>query len=61
MRTITCNQCGIAVAIDDFIVAECPNCDSYMDPNRLDLKVEPGLSTIIRVKPVLTSALVEED
>ena len=61
MRTICCNNCGHEIAEDDFIVQQCPVCDSYMELNRLNLKVEPELGNIIRVNPVHTSALVERD
>lgn len=59
MRTITCNHCGYEIAEDDFIIQQCPICDSYMEVNRLNLKVDSELGTIIRVNPVHTSTLVE--
>lgn len=61
MRTITCNSCGHEIAVDDFIIQQCPICDSFMEVNRLNLKVEPELGNIIRINPVQTSALVERD
>lgn len=49
VRTITCNECGYAIGEDDFILCECPACDSFMDLNRLNKKVNPEFETIIRV------------
>ena len=59
MRTIQCPNCHYEIAEDDFIVQQCPICDSYMEVNRLNLKVDSELGTIIRVNPVHTSTLVE--
>lgn len=50
MRTIDCNDCGHSIAVDDFISSCCPICDSYMTPNRLNLKVDPSVGLIIKVE-----------
>lgn len=52
MDIVTCKSCGHGVGMDDFIVAQCPVCDSFMDLDRLQLKVNPNLNKIIRVKIV---------
>lgn len=52
MKTVDCNECGHSICIDDFIVQCCPICDSYMELNRLNVKVEPSLLNIIRISPV---------
>lgn len=61
MRQITCHNCGHVVAEDDFILQQCPVCDSYMPVSRLDKKVDADLGSIIRINPVQPSALVEFD
>lgn len=50
MRTIDCNHCGHSIAVDDFVLECCPICDSFMVPNRLNLKVNPELGKIIKVE-----------
>ena len=49
MNIITCNDCGLSVGEDDFVLQCCPNCDGYMVPNRLDIKVNPNITKIVRI------------
>lgn len=59
MQNITCNQCGHSIAEDDFVLQQCPICDSYMSLNRLNKKADSSLSKIVRIDPVQHSALVD--
>lgn len=59
MQIVVCNDCGSAVGIDDFINRECPVCDSSMEINRLNNKVDEDLKSVVRVKAVENSALVD--
>ena len=61
MRTIQCPNCHYEIAEDDFITQQCPICDSYMPLNRLYLKADSGLGSIIRINPVQTKPLVDCD
>lgn len=55
LQTITCHDCGHEIARDDFIMEQCPLCDSYMVQNRLSKKVNPEYEKIIRVSSVKES------
>lgn len=59
MRTIKCHECGSEVAEDDFIMQECPVCGGFMQPTRLDKKVDAEISAIIRVTSVVRPTLVD--
>ena len=48
MRTVSCNDCGHEIAVDDYIVSCCPICDSFMNPNRLNKKVDVEIESIIK-------------
>lgn len=61
MRTITCMDCGHEIAEDDFIMQQCPVCDGFMQPSRLNKKVDTDLGNIVRINIVHTSALVDGD
>lgn len=49
MRVIVCKECGHAVGEDDFSLMCCPVCDSFMELDRLQKKLEPDLVKIIRI------------
>ncbi|QQV88353.1 hypothetical protein Fifi44_00051 [Erwinia phage Fifi44] len=49
MRTITCKECGYAIGEDDFSLMQCPVCDSFMELNRLQKRIEPDLEKVIRI------------
>lgn len=59
MRTFACNHCGHEVAEDDFIMQHCPICEGFLQPTRLDKKVDSEIGAIIRVTSVKPETLVE--
>lgn len=59
MRTITCNECGMSVAEDDFILRQCPVCDGFLEVNRLNTRVDSTLLQFIRIVREPSDTLVE--